>query len=79
MKDNKLIKKFKLALRSDKLKITPQRLSIFNESIKDKGHRDIERILDDLRKSNVKVDTIGTKMCLIYKKTGNPAPLEFFR
>ena len=55
MKNKDLLKKFKNILKSENLKITPQRLSIFNEAVKSKGHRDIEQIMSDLTKSKVKV------------------------
>ena len=55
MKNKDLLNKFKDILKSENLKVTPQRLSIFNEAVKPKGHRDIEQIMSDLTKSKVKV------------------------
>ena len=55
MKTTELIEQFKQILKSENLKITPQRLSIFKEAIKPKGHRDIEEILSDLSTAKIKI------------------------
>ena len=55
MKNKELLDKFKKILKVENLKVTPQRLFIFKEAVKDKGHRDIEQIMSDLTKSNIKV------------------------
>ena len=39
MADNKLLDNFKTMLRKEGLKITPQRIAVLEEIIKDKGHR----------------------------------------
>ena len=54
--DNKNhLESFKEILRKENLKVTPQRLAIFEEAVMAKGHRDIEQIMHDLIKSGVKV------------------------
>ena len=44
MADNKLMDNFKTVLRNGGLKITPQRIAVLNEIIKDKEHRESEDI-----------------------------------
>ena len=44
MEDNKLLNNFKDVLRKEGLKITPQRISVLEEIIKDKGHRESEDV-----------------------------------
>ena len=44
MPDNKLMDNFKTVLRNEGLKITPQRIAVLKEIIKDKGHRESEDI-----------------------------------
>ena len=42
MENNKLLSDFKDVLRRDGLKITPQRIAVLEEIMKDKGHRESE-------------------------------------
>ena len=44
MADNKLMDNFKTVLRNEGLKLTPQRIAVLKEVIKDKGHRESEDI-----------------------------------
>jgi len=44
MVDNKLMDNFKTVMRKKGLKITPQRIAVLEEIIKDKGHRESEEI-----------------------------------
>jgi len=44
MKNNKLLTDFKDVLRKEGLKITPQRMAVLEEIMKDKGHRESEDI-----------------------------------
>ena len=44
MENNKLLSDFKDVLRKEGLKITPQRIAVLEEIIKDKGHRESEDI-----------------------------------
>ena len=42
MDEKKLMDNFKTVLRKEGLKITPQRVAVLKEIIKDKGHRESE-------------------------------------
>lgn len=44
MTNNKLLSDFKDVLRKEGLKITPQRIAVLEEIVKDKGHRESEDI-----------------------------------
>ena len=44
MKNNKLLSNFKDVLRKEGLKITPQRIAVLDEIVKDKGHRESEDV-----------------------------------
>ena len=44
MANNKLLSDFKDVLRKEGLKITPQRIAVLEEIIKDKGHRESEDV-----------------------------------
>ena len=44
MLDKKIMDNFKTILRKEGLKITPQRIAVLEEIMKDKGHRDSEDI-----------------------------------
>jgi len=44
MTNNKLLSDFKDALRKEGLKVTPQRIAVLEEIIKDKGHRESEDV-----------------------------------
>ncbi|HJM84456.1 MAG TPA: Fur family transcriptional regulator [Candidatus Marinimicrobia bacterium] len=44
MTNNKLLSDFKDALRKEGLKITPQRIAVLEEIIKNKGHRESEDV-----------------------------------
>ena len=44
MTNNKLLRNFKDVLRKEGLKITPQRIAVLEEIIKDKGHRESEDV-----------------------------------
>ena len=50
MEDQKLLNRFKEALRKEGLKYTPQRTAVLEEIIKDKGHRESEEIYLALKK-----------------------------
>ena len=50
MADNKLLNRFKEALKKEGLKYTPQRTAVLEEIIKDKGHRESEEIYLALKK-----------------------------
>ena len=50
MADQKLLNRFKEALRKEGLKYTPQRTAVLEEIIKDKGHRESEEIYLALKK-----------------------------
>ena len=51
MADQKLLNRFKEALKKAGLKYTPQRTAVLEEIIKDKGHRESEEIYLALKKS----------------------------
>ena len=51
MADQKLLNRFKEALKKEGLKYTPQRTAVLEEIIKDKGHRESEEIYLALKKS----------------------------
>ena len=44
MKNNKLLSKFKDVLRKEGLKITPQRIAVLKEIMRNKGHRESEDV-----------------------------------
>ena len=44
MANNKFLSDFKYVLRKEGLKITPQRIAVLEEIIKDKGHRESEDV-----------------------------------
>ena len=50
MIDNKLLDNFKTVLQRNGLKITPQRITVLEEIIKDKGHRESEDIYLAIKK-----------------------------
>ena len=50
MADQKLLNRFKEALKKEGLKYTPQRTAVLEEIIKDKGHRESEEIYMALKK-----------------------------
>ena len=50
MTDQKLLNRFKEALKKEGLKYTPQRTAVLEEIIKDKGHRESEEIYLALKK-----------------------------
>ena len=50
MADQKLLNRFKEALKEEGLKYTPQRTAVLEEIIKDKGHRESEEIYMALKK-----------------------------
>ena len=50
MEDQKLLNRFKEALKKEGLKYTPQRTAVLEEIIKDKGHRESEEIYLALKK-----------------------------
>jgi len=50
MADQKLLNRFKEALKKEGLKYTPQRTAVLEEIIKDKGHRESEEIYLALKK-----------------------------
>ena len=50
MVDQKLLNRFKEALKKEGLKYTPQRTAVLEEIIKDKGHRESEEIYLALKK-----------------------------
>ena len=50
MADQKLLNRFKEALKKEGLKYTPQRTAVLGEIIKDKGHRESEEIYQALKK-----------------------------
>ena len=44
MNNNKLLSNFKDVLKRERLKITPQRIAVLEEIMKDKGHRESEDV-----------------------------------
>ena len=50
MADQKLLNRFKEALKKEGLRYTPQRTAVLEEIIKDKGHRESEEIYLALKK-----------------------------
>ena len=55
MAEKKLIDNFKTVLRKEGLKITPQRVAVLKEIIKDKGHRESEEIYFAIKSSKTRV------------------------
>ena len=55
MAEKKLIDNFKTVLRKEGLKITPQRVAVLKEIIKDKGHRESEEIYFAIKSSTTHV------------------------
>ena len=55
MDDNKLMDNFRTVLRKEGLKITPQRIAVLKEVIKDKGHRECEDIYLAIKRSKTYV------------------------
>ena len=55
MAEKKLLDNFKTVLRKEGLKITPQRVAILKEIIKDKGHRESEEIYFAIKSSKTHV------------------------
>ena len=55
MAEKKLMDNFKTVLRKEGLKITPQRVAILKEIIKDKGHRESEEIYFAIKSSKTHV------------------------
>jgi len=50
MVDNKILESFRNILRKEGLNVTPQRIAVLDEIIKDKGHRESEEIYVALKK-----------------------------
>ena len=55
MKNKKILDKYKIMLRNEGLKITPQRIVVLEEIIKDKGHRESEDIYLAIKNSKTSV------------------------
>ena len=55
MAEKKLMDNFKTVLRKEGLKITPQRVAVLKEIIKDKGHRESEEIYFAIKSSKTHV------------------------
>ena len=55
MAENKVMDSFKTMLRRAGLKITPQRIAVLEEAIKDKGHRESEAIYLAIKRSKTYV------------------------
>ena len=55
MNDNNLMDNFKSILRNEGLKVTPQRIAVLEEIIKDKGHRESEDIYLAIKSSKTHV------------------------
>jgi len=55
MTDNKSLDSFKTMLRKEGLKITPQRIAVLEEIIKDKGHRESEDIYLSIKRRKTHV------------------------
>ena len=55
MADNKLLDSFKTVLRKQGFKITPQRIIVLEEIIKNKGHRESEEIYLAIKSRNTYV------------------------
>tara|TARA_Y100001970_G_C14047864_1_gene757306 strand:- start:248 stop:679 length:432 start_codon:yes stop_codon:yes gene_type:complete len=53
--NKKILDEFKLIMKQKRLKITPQRVSILDELLKDKGHRESEEIYFAIKNSNSNV------------------------
>ena len=53
--DSIILDKFKVLLRKNGLKVTPQRIAVLKEMGKDKGHRESEEIYMDIKKRDVHV------------------------
>ena len=53
--DTIILDKFKVLLRKNGLKVTPQRIAVLKEMGKDKGHRESEEIYMDIKKRDVHV------------------------
>ena len=65
--ESELIEKFKSALKTEKLKFTPQRLSVLTEMVNNKEHRECEEIYLALRSSgdNVSRATVYRTMDIL--------------
>ena len=55
MAEKKLMNNLKTVLRNKGFKITPQRIAVIEEIIKDRGHRDSEAIYLAIKSSNIHV------------------------
>lgn len=55
MVNKKILEEFKLIMKKKRLKVTPQRISILDELLKDKGHRESEEIYFAIKNSNSNV------------------------
>ena len=55
LEEKKLMDNFKTVLRKEGLKITPQRISVLKEIIKNKGHRESEEIYLAIKSSKTHV------------------------
>ena len=55
MEEKELITNFKVVLRKERLKITPQRVAVLKEIVKDKGHRESEEIYFAIKSSKTHV------------------------
>ena len=55
LEEKKLMDNFKTVLRKEGLKITPQRISVLKEIIKNKGHRESEEIYLAIKNSKTHV------------------------
>jgi Fur family ferric uptake transcriptional regulator len=65
--ESELIEKFKSALKTEKMKFTPQRLSVLSEMVNNKEHRECEEIYLALRSSgdNVSRATVYRTMDIL--------------
>jgi len=78
MINHKTISQFKDSLRADRLKFTPQRLSVLEEIISNESHRECEKIYLALTKrgSNVSRATVYRTMDILVKN-GFARKIEF--
>ena len=55
MVDEKILDKFKKILHKESLKVTPQRIAVLEEMLKDMGHRESEEIYFSIKEQNINV------------------------
>ena len=55
MVDEKILEKFKKILHKESLKVTPQRIAVLEEMLKDMGHRESEEIYFSIKEQNINV------------------------